>query len=592
MPAAQSITFGLSGEPISLDPCVTSDGNGAYVQTQIYNSLIRFKPGTVDLQPDLALRWTTSDDGLTWTFYLRQNVKFQDGTPLNAEAVRFNFMRWWDPSFSFGANKGFLGWKNNMGGYKGEPGSIVKDVRVKNAYAVDIVLNNPYPALGSLLADSGLFGIASPTAIKKNPLQYGTPAGVAVGTGPFVLRKWTSGVGVELAKNPNYFRAGLPKSDNLTFRFIKEPSSRLNELLTGGVDIAADLLPDQLQALKSQCQVEAAAAPGAQPRLPGPQHQLQAAGGRAGTPGHRGGAQQESHRGRLLERAGPHRRPPDSAAPVQELLQERHRLQVRPGGGQEDCWRTPVIPTASRSTCGTCRSSRPYYPTPKPIAEAMAADLSAIGIKVNLKTEDWAAYLQHRSEGKLQAFMLGYIYVTDADNAYTNLIAPGSTSDISWNSPEVNAAMEAARKQSSHAKRLQLYQKVDEIMFRRLCAFRSCIRACSSPAAQASRAGSRVPRAPRSSTPSRSELHDGTIPVSFPLSKPGVRMTDVKDAQTAQAPMQQKNYTATSPSPISTPGEDYKVYPLAQEIDRVPSRRVEVSRLSRRPACGGCSRNS
>ncbi|WP_161880723.1 ABC transporter substrate-binding protein [Deinococcus alpinitundrae] len=463
--SAQAITFGLSGEPISLDPCVTSDGNGAYVQTQIYNGLIKFKPGTVELQPDLALRWTTSDDGLTWTFYLRQNVKFQDGTPLNAEAVRFNFMRWWDPKSGYSGGKDFQGWSDNVGGYKGAPGSIVKDVRVKNAYAVEIVLNNPYPALGALLADSGLFGIASPTAIKKNPAQYGTPAGLAVGTGPFMLTKWTSGVNVQLAKNPNYFNAGLPKSDNLTFRFIKEPSSRLNELLAGGVDIAGDLLPDQLQSLRANAKLKPLLRPALNLGYLGlntsykPLSDVRVRQAIA-TALNKKAIVDAFWNGLGLTDA--HLIPPplsksysknvtdykyDPAAAKKLLAAAGY-----PNGFTLDLWYMPV--------------SRPYYPTPKPIAEAMAADLTAIGIKVNLKTEDWGAYLQHRSEGKLQAFMLGYIYATDADNAYTNLLAPGSTGDISWTSPEVNAAMDAARKLPSADKRQQYYQKVDEIMFR------------------------------------------------------------------------------------------------------------------------------
>ncbi len=62
--------------------------------------------------------------------------------------------------------------------------------------------------------------------------------------------------------------------------------------------------------------------------------------------------------------------------------------------------------------------------------------------------------------------MLGFVYVTDPDSAYTYLIAPGSTTDITWNSPEANTALESARKLSNPAQRLPLYQKVDEIMFR------------------------------------------------------------------------------------------------------------------------------
>ncbi|CAM3614363.1 ABC transporter substrate-binding protein [Deinococcus frigens] len=462
--SAKTIVFGLSGEPISLDPSVTADGNTAYVTTQIYNSLISFKPGTVDLQPDLALRWTVSSDSLTWTFYLRQNVKFHDGTPLNAEAVRFNFMRWWDPSFEAGAKKPFLGWKNNLGGYKGEDGSLVKDIKVRNQYAIDIILDKPYPALGSILADSGLFGIASPTAIKKNPGQYGTPAGVAVGTGPFMLKKWTSGVNVDLVRNPNYFRAGFPKSEALLFRFVKDPSSRLNELLTGGVDIAAELLPDQLKAIQSNAKLNAVLRPALNLGYLGlntdykPLADVRVRTAIASALNKK--AIVDTFWNGLGITDG-HLLPPPLAKNYAKSVTDykfdptaaKKMLADAgyPNGFSLDLWYMPV--------------SRPYYPTPKPIAEAMAADLSAIGIKVNLKTEDWAKYLSDRQDGKFQAFMLGFVYVTDPDSAYTYLIAPGSTTDINWNSPEANTALESARKLSNPAQRLPLYQKVDEIMF-------------------------------------------------------------------------------------------------------------------------------
>lgn len=112
------------------------------------------------------------------------------------------------------------------------------------------MLNKPYPSLRVVLADAGLFGIASPTAIKKDAKTYGTPAGIAEGTGPFMLSKWNSDTEVRLTRNPNYFN-GPVKSDGLTFRFIKAPNGRLNELHTGNVDLTVDLQPEQVSSIKT-----------------------------------------------------------------------------------------------------------------------------------------------------------------------------------------------------------------------------------------------------------------------------------------------------------------------------------------------------
>lgn len=89
-------THALAGEPPGLDLADETDPIAWQVGSQITEGLVRFKPGTVDLEPWLAERYTVSDDGLTYTFYLRQGITFQDGTPFNADAVVFNFERWWD----------------------------------------------------------------------------------------------------------------------------------------------------------------------------------------------------------------------------------------------------------------------------------------------------------------------------------------------------------------------------------------------------------------------------------------------------------------------------------------------------------------
>ena len=92
------------------------------VCAQIFEPLVAFKPGTTEVIPWLAERWEVSDDLLTWTFYLREGVKFHDGTDLDAEAVAFNFERWWDPDnpYHVGHTGSFVHWVYYFGGFKGE----------------------------------------------------------------------------------------------------------------------------------------------------------------------------------------------------------------------------------------------------------------------------------------------------------------------------------------------------------------------------------------------------------------------------------------------------------------------------------------
>jgi peptide/nickel transport system substrate-binding protein len=116
------LVFARSSDSVGLDPVDESDLESVTVSAQILEPLVTFEPGTTEVVPCLAERWEVSDDLLTWTFYLRQGVKFHDGTDLDADAVVFNFRRWWDKSnpYHVGHTGNFFHWSFYFGGFKGE----------------------------------------------------------------------------------------------------------------------------------------------------------------------------------------------------------------------------------------------------------------------------------------------------------------------------------------------------------------------------------------------------------------------------------------------------------------------------------------
>src|SRR5881409_1063298 len=91
---AQTFVFGAQGEPVQLDPAVITDGISSRITRQIFDGLVRYRGSTTEVEPALAEKWEVSRDGRVWTFELRHNVKFHDGTPLDAAAVVWNFERW------------------------------------------------------------------------------------------------------------------------------------------------------------------------------------------------------------------------------------------------------------------------------------------------------------------------------------------------------------------------------------------------------------------------------------------------------------------------------------------------------------------
>ncbi len=467
---AGALVYGSAGQPVNLEPGNIADGNSLIVQNQIYNRLIETKPGSTDLQPGLATEWIADEGGKIWTFKLRPGVKFHDGTDFNAEAVKFNFERWWDAKNEFGfrdAGKTYEIWANLFGGYKGTPESLLQEITTEGTDTVRFVLKQPFAAFASAIA-SGYFGMASPDAIRKAGAQYGTPSSSAVGTGPFVFKQWQSGDRILLEKNPNYWREGFPKSNQLVMRFITDPAARLAQLRSGTIDFTVDLTPDQLPEIQSDTNLEAvyrpsfnvgylALNPSYEPlsKLEVRQAIAQAINKKAIVQAFWG----------ELGKNTPHFTPPSfedyQAATVSDtqfdpLKAKEAIVQAGyPDGFDLELWYMPV--------------SRPYFPNPKPIAEAFAADLSTIGIKVTLKTKDWAAYLDDRNKAPgYQAFMLGWTGdYGDPDNFYYAHFGPGSTKDIgNWKNDQVFQLLDQGRATGDKAARQQIYAQIDEILNR------------------------------------------------------------------------------------------------------------------------------
>ncbi|HIC94189.1 MAG TPA: transporter substrate-binding domain-containing protein [Anaerolineae bacterium] len=121
-PGKDTLIYARSGDSVGLDCCDETDGESFWVCKQVFEQLVTFKPGTTEIVPGLAEKWEVSEDGLEWTFYLRKGVKFHDGTDFNADAVVFNFERWWDKDnpYHVGHTGDFFYWGYFFGGFKGE----------------------------------------------------------------------------------------------------------------------------------------------------------------------------------------------------------------------------------------------------------------------------------------------------------------------------------------------------------------------------------------------------------------------------------------------------------------------------------------
>lgn len=248
--------FGSASDPSTLDAILIQDGESFRIAEQIYETLIKLKPGSAsDLVPGLAKSWDVSPDGLTYTFHLQTGVSFTDGTSFNADAAISNVTRWKNlPE----ALQGYDYYDVTVfGGYGTD--SLIKDVTKIDDSTFSITLKSPK---ADFLTAMTLipFGMQSPTALKahnadkdpKDPTNdYWQKA--PTGTGPFMFNgDFVPGDHYTIVKNPNYWdTANQAYLDKIIFKPIAEAANRLAALKSGTVDTIDFVDANQLAGIKS-----------------------------------------------------------------------------------------------------------------------------------------------------------------------------------------------------------------------------------------------------------------------------------------------------------------------------------------------------
>jgi len=221
-----SLIMGLENAVKDLD--YYRDGTRVNLITayQIYDPLVKRDPNTGVLHPNLALSWKTIND-TTWEFKLRPGIKFHNGNPLTAECIRYTM----DDRILLPEKKAHLRPQFNW----------VEKVEVIDDLTFRILTKKPYPLVLEKLSS---FFPYDPIWCEKMGDQYVSTH--AMGTGPYKFVEFDRDNHLVLVANENYWQKGLPKIKNLTFRFIPELSTRLAELLSGGVDVIRKVKPDQI----------------------------------------------------------------------------------------------------------------------------------------------------------------------------------------------------------------------------------------------------------------------------------------------------------------------------------------------------------
>ncbi|WP_376097452.1 ABC transporter substrate-binding protein [Roseomonas sp. CCTCC AB2023176] len=211
------LVVAVPSDPVGLEPGTNrAEPIGSEIILNVFDTLVAWRaPEFRTLEGRLAQSWTVSPDGRDFTFVLRPNVKFHDGTPCDAAAVKFSVER-----------------TKQTNSYMQSSFGLIREVVATGPLEVRISLTEPMPVFLSLLAQPQA-AIVSPAGVQRHGQAFATNP---VGTGAFRFRGYTPDTTVMLEANPDYFR-GAPKLQRIVYRVIPDASTRRLELERGGVDV-------------------------------------------------------------------------------------------------------------------------------------------------------------------------------------------------------------------------------------------------------------------------------------------------------------------------------------------------------------------
>jgi peptide/nickel transport system substrate-binding protein len=476
----ESLVFGAEADPVVLDGALVSDGTSIRVLYQVYEGLTKLKAGTSDVEPSLATDWKTSADGRTWTFNLRKDVTFHDGEPFNAEAVCFNFDRWYNFPEAFQNASVSYYWQYGFGGgfakpAKDSPGP--KDSLYKSCEAVDdltvrLQLNRPSATVLSTLTLPAL-SIGSPKAIREFGADEGSvdkeglfrPSGTygtqhPTGTGPFKFESWTRGDKLVLVRNDDYW-GDKPKIKQLIFRPISDNAARLQALQTGEIQGYDLVEPQDADTIQGDDNLQLLERPpfnvgyvGINQSKP-PMEKLEVRQAIAHALnreevvdsfyGGRGEVAKEFMPKEIFGYADDVQTYDYDPAKSRQLLQKAGlKLPV-----EVEFWYPTDV-------------SRDYMPDPKRNFEAFSSDLNKAGFKVKPRSAPWSPdYTDITEQGKAQMYLIGWIAdFADPDN-FIGTFFQDAKPEWGFKNPELFSLLDKAEAETDEAKRTELYQEAN-----------------------------------------------------------------------------------------------------------------------------------
>jgi peptide/nickel transport system substrate-binding protein len=472
------LVFGTASDPVVLDGALVSDGESLRPIDQMFEGLVTLKPGTTEVEPALAESWDVDSAGTKWTFHLRKGVKFHDDTDFNADAVCFNFDRWYNFKGPFQQQSATYYWQTVFGGFsdKKTP-SLYKSCEATDENTAVINLTKPSASFLGALALSN-FTMASPEALQKYDADKGSvdeetgfkPTGTygtehPTGTGPFKFESWTRGDRLVMVKNDAYW-GEKAKIDKLIFRPIADNAARLQALQNGEIQGYDLVEPQDIDTIKGDSNLQVLDRPAFnvgyvtinQKVKPFDQIEVRQAVA--------AGLDRESvvnnfyaGRGEVATQFMP--------PSLEGYSDNVQKYTYDPAKAKSLLQKAGVKIPLKVDFWYPTDVSRPYMPDPKRNFEAFAASLNKSGFQVVPHSAPWSPdYVGRVDEGTAGALnLIGWTGdYGDPDN-FIGTFFQSETNQFGFTNEEIMNTLDKAEIETDPAKRTELYKEAnDEIM--------------------------------------------------------------------------------------------------------------------------------
>jgi peptide/nickel transport system substrate-binding protein len=474
-----TLVFGTASDPVVLDGALVSDGESLRPIDQMFEGLVRLEPGGTEIVPELAESWEASDDGLEWTFNLRQGVTFHDGEPFNAEAVCFNFDRWYNFSGPLQSESASYYWQSVFGGFAdfdpedGEP--LYGGCETQDEHTVVLRITRASSSFLGALALTN-FTIASPRALQEYGADEGTvdeetgfrPTGTygtehPTGTGPFQFESWTRGDRLVLVRNEDYW--GEPaRIERLIFRPISDNAARLQALQTGEIQGYDLVEPQDMQTIEDEDSLQLLDRPPFNVGYIGftqshePLDRLEVRQAIAHALNRQEVAESfYAGRGEVA-----HAFMPPSLEGYSDDVQQ---YEYDPDRSRELLEQAGLETPVELTFCYPTDVSRPYMPDPRRNFEAFAEHLNQAGFQITPRAAPWSPdYLGMALEGNCPLYLLGWTGdFADADN-FLGTFFQRPSPEWGFENQEIFDVLDAAEQETDADERTSLYQEANRLI--------------------------------------------------------------------------------------------------------------------------------